>query len=114
MSIYFGLLGAKNWVLLEYGIEITYHWIRVYLIKHFKTKLKSLKESDYKKIIKQQILFLKFLSAIENIRLSLNRDKYYNDVNLHFLDEARFRLMAYLGEFLRASEVKSIGISTCF
>ena len=49
---FLGYWDAKDWVLSEYGVEITYHWIRAYLIKHFKTKLKSPRKSHYKKTIK--------------------------------------------------------------
>lgn len=46
---FLGYWDAKDWVLSEYGVEITYHWIRAYLIKHFKTKLKTPRKSHYKK-----------------------------------------------------------------
>ena len=46
---FLGYWDARNWVLSEYGVEITYHWIRLYLIKHFKTKLKTPRKSHYKK-----------------------------------------------------------------
>ena len=56
---FLGYWDAKDWVLSEYGVEITYHWIRGYLIKHFKTKLKSPKKSHYKKDDQAEAAFLK-------------------------------------------------------
>jgi len=56
---FLGYWDAKQWVLSEYGVEITYHWIRAYLIKHFKTKLKSPRKSHYKKEPEAQEAFLK-------------------------------------------------------
>lgn len=44
-----GYWDAQNWVFTEFGIEIQYHWLRQYLIKHFKTKLKTPRKSHYKK-----------------------------------------------------------------
>ena len=49
---FLGYWDAKDWVLSEYGVKITYHWIREYLIKHFKTKLKSPKNLIIKKMTK--------------------------------------------------------------
>ena len=46
---FLGYRDAKDWVLSEYGVEITYHWLRAYLIKNFKIKLKSPRKSHYKK-----------------------------------------------------------------
>ena len=56
---FLGYWDAKDWVLSEYGVEITYHWIRAYLIKHFKTKLKSPRKSHYKKDDQAVTAFLK-------------------------------------------------------
>lgn len=38
---FLGCWDAQNWVKEEYGIDVKYHRIRQYLIKHFKTKLKT-------------------------------------------------------------------------
>ena len=56
---FLGYWDAKDWVLSEYGVEITYHWIRMYLIKHFKTKLKTPRKSHYNKDEKAIEAFLK-------------------------------------------------------
>ena len=56
---FLGYWEAKDWVLSEYGVEITYHWIRAYLIKHFKTKLKTPRKSHYKKDSQAIDAFLK-------------------------------------------------------
>ena len=56
---FLGYWDAKDWELSEYGVEITYHWIRGYLIKHFKTKLKSPRKSHYKKDDQAVDAFLK-------------------------------------------------------
>lgn len=44
-----GYWDAVDWVKKEFDIEIKYHWLRKYLITHFKTKLKSPRKSHYKK-----------------------------------------------------------------
>jgi len=44
-----GYWDAQNWVLKEFGVQVQYHWLRQYLIKHFKTKLKTPRKSHYKK-----------------------------------------------------------------
>ena len=56
---FLGYWEAKDWVLSEYGVEITYHWMRAYLIKHFKTKLKTPRKSHYKKDSQAIDAFLK-------------------------------------------------------
>lgn len=56
---FLGYWESKDWVLSEYGVEITYHWIRAYLIKHFKTKLKTPRKSHYKKDSQAIDAFLK-------------------------------------------------------
>ncbi|NQX86320.1 MAG: transposase [Flavobacteriaceae bacterium] len=60
---FLGYWDAKQWVLSEYGVEIAYHWIRAYLIKHFKTKLKSPRKSHYKKEPEAEEAYLKEFSA---------------------------------------------------
>lgn len=44
-----GYWDAVQWVKKEFDVEIKYHWLRKYLIQHFKTKLKSPRKSHYKK-----------------------------------------------------------------
>lgn len=44
---------------------------------------------------------------LENIRLSLNKDKY-EGVNLYFQDESRFGLMTHVGKCLTARGIKPI------
>ena len=44
-----GYWDAQQWVLSHYGVEVKYHWLRTYMIKHFKTKLKSSRKSHHKK-----------------------------------------------------------------
>ncbi len=46
---FLGYWEAQAWVEQEYGVQMTYHWIRKYLIQHFKTKLKSPRKSHNKK-----------------------------------------------------------------
>ena len=54
-----GYLDAKHWVKETYGVTVQYHWLRLYMIKHFKTKLKSPRKSHYKKDEKAAEAFLK-------------------------------------------------------
>lgn len=57
-----GFLGyweAQQWVNEKYNIDIQYHWLRKYLITHFKTKLKSPRKSHYKKDDEAEKAFLK-------------------------------------------------------
>jgi len=44
-----GYWEVQIWIKKEFDIEIKYHTIRSYLIRHFKTKLKSPRKSHYKK-----------------------------------------------------------------
>lgn len=44
-----GYWDAQRWVREEFGVEVNYNWLRVYMIKHFKTKLKSPRKSHIKK-----------------------------------------------------------------
>lgn len=46
---FLGYWDAQQWVLEHYNVDVKYHWLRQYLIKHFKTKLKSPRKSHYKK-----------------------------------------------------------------
>ena len=54
-----GYWDAQNWVYQEYGVEIKYQRIREYLIKHFKTKVKSPRKSHIKKDKQAEEAFLK-------------------------------------------------------
>ncbi len=44
-----GYWDAQRWVEEEFGVKITYHWLRKYMINQFKTKLKSPRKSHIKK-----------------------------------------------------------------
>ena len=44
-----GYWDAVFWVKQKHGLEIKYNTLRTYLIRHFKTKLKSPRKSHYKK-----------------------------------------------------------------
>lgn len=46
---FLGYWDAENWVHEQYGVQIKYHNLRKYLIKHFRTKLKVPRKSHYKK-----------------------------------------------------------------
>lgn len=57
-----GFLGyweAQEWVNENFDINIQYHWLRKYLITHFRTKLKSPRKSHYKKDDEAEKAFLK-------------------------------------------------------
>ena len=55
----------------------------------------------------QRSPFLKLPHTLEEIRISLNKDKY-SSVNLYFQDESRFGLMTHIGKCLTASGVKPV------
>lgn len=40
---------AQAWVKSEYGVKITYHWLRKYMIKHFETRVKRPRKSHVNK-----------------------------------------------------------------
>ena len=46
---FLGYWDAQDFVYQQYGVQVKYHRLRQYLIKHFKTKLKSPRKSHYKK-----------------------------------------------------------------
>lgn len=48
-SPFLGYWEAQQWVENTFNVQIKYHWLRKYLITHFKTKLKSPRKSHYKK-----------------------------------------------------------------
>ena len=56
---FLGYWDAQAWVNNKFDIDIQYHWLRKYLIKHFKTKLKSPRKSHYKKDEEAEKAFLK-------------------------------------------------------
>lgn len=56
---FLGYWDAQSWVYDNYGVEVKYHLLRHYLIKHFKTKLKVPRKSHYKKDDEAEKAFLK-------------------------------------------------------
>lgn len=44
-----GYWQARQWLMETHQVDINYHWLRKYLIKHFKTKLKSPRKSHLNK-----------------------------------------------------------------
>ncbi|MCL5126869.1 hypothetical protein [Algibacter sp. L4_22] len=56
---FLGYWDAQQWVLSQYNVDVKYHLLRQYLIKHFKTKLKSPRKSHYKKDDQAVNTFLK-------------------------------------------------------
>ena len=46
---FLGYWEAQQWIEETFNVQIQYHWLRKYLITHFKTKLKSPRKSHYKK-----------------------------------------------------------------
>lgn len=50
---------AQHWVEKEFGKKITYHWLREYMLKKFKTKIKQPRKSHIKKDEKATEAFLK-------------------------------------------------------
>jgi transposase len=44
-----GYWDVQMWIKKEFDLDLKYHTIRSYLIRHFKTKLKSPRKSHYKK-----------------------------------------------------------------
>jgi len=54
-----GYWDAVSWVKEMHGVDIKYNTLRTYLIRHFKTKLKSPRKSHYKKDEQAIIAFKK-------------------------------------------------------
>jgi transposase len=54
-----GYWDAVIWVEQQYGVKVNYAWLRKYMIKYFKTKLKAPRKSHYKKDKKATANFLK-------------------------------------------------------
>lgn len=50
---------AQQWLLAEFDIQINYPWLRLYMIKHFKTKVKRPRKSHIKKDKQATEAFLK-------------------------------------------------------
>ena len=44
-----GYWDVQIWIKKEFDLDLKYHTVRAYLIRHFKTKLKSPRKSHYKK-----------------------------------------------------------------
>jgi transposase len=63
-SPFLGYWEAQQWVENTFNVEIKYHWLRKYLIAHFKTKLKSPRKSHYKKDEQAIEAFLKTAKSI--------------------------------------------------
>lgn len=60
-----GYWDAQQWVNERYGINITYHWLRKYMIQHFKTKVKRPRKSHIKKDPQAMEAFFKTLQYIQ-------------------------------------------------
>lgn len=56
---FLGYWDAQQWVATQYGVEVKYHWLRQYIIKNFKAKLKRPRKSHYKKDDQAVDAFLK-------------------------------------------------------
>lgn len=54
-----GYWDAVNWVEQQFGVKVNYAWLRKYMIKYFKTKLKVPRKSHYKKDKEATANFLK-------------------------------------------------------
>jgi transposase len=56
---FMGYWDAKHWVKEQYEVEVSYHRIREYLIKHFKTKVKRPRKSHIQKDPQAEEAFFK-------------------------------------------------------
>ena len=56
---FIGYWDAHRWVCETYHISIGYHWLRVYMIKYFGSKLKVGRKSHYRKDEQEAASFLK-------------------------------------------------------
>lgn len=56
---FLGYWDAHQWVVSTYKVKVSYHNLRAYMKKHFKTKLKSPRKSHYKKDEQAVEAFLK-------------------------------------------------------
>ena len=54
-----GYWHAKQWVWEQHSVEVQYHWLRKYMINHFKSKLKRARKSNIKKDEQAVEAFLK-------------------------------------------------------
>ncbi len=73
-SPFLGYWEAQQWVEETFNVSIKYHWLRKYLITHFKTKQKVPGNPIIKKMNRLSKPFLKLPNTFNNIRISL--DKY--------------------------------------
>jgi transposase len=64
-SPFLGYWEAQQWVEETFNVPIKYHWLRKYLITHFKTKLKSPRKSHYKKDEQAIEAFLKTAKHVQ-------------------------------------------------
>lgn len=62
---FLGYWDAQIWVQQTYGVNIKYQRIREYLIKHFKTKIKTPRKSHVKKDMQAENAFLKTADSIQ-------------------------------------------------
>ena len=97
-------IGMPNNGLSHHRVAVKYHWLSAYMIKCFKTKLKSPRKSHYKKDDQAVKAFLKTSCYIKS---NLNKGKF-EDVNLYFQDESSFGLMTHLGKCLTLKGVKPV------
>lgn len=56
---FLGYWDAQQWVKEQYGVEVNYHRIREYLIKHFKTKVKRPRKGHVQKEPQAEEAFFK-------------------------------------------------------
>ena len=54
-----GYWDVQDWVREKYNLDLNYNTVRTYLIRHFKTKLKTPRKSHYKKSDEAEQAFLK-------------------------------------------------------
>ena len=62
---FLGYWDAQRWVQQTYGVDVKYQRIREYLIKHFKTKIKTPRKSHVKKDMQAENAFLKTTDSIQ-------------------------------------------------
>ena len=62
-----GYWDAQQWIKDNLGLEIKYNTLRTYLIRHFKTKIKTPRKSHYKKDEQAIEAFFKTSRSIESL-----------------------------------------------
>lgn len=62
---FLGYWDVQAWIKQEFGIDVNYHTVRKYLIKHFNTKIKSPRKSHIKKDPQAKEAFLKTARGIQ-------------------------------------------------